>query len=317
MAAHTERMERFKNTIFKQCEEINGTRTEMFRLLKELTTSKTPEKVLISEEAKFPVTKNVNSISLTKGEEERIKNGAGNKSIKTSENEEAVEAPGAQPIAYYLKHKIDEKLIKGLVHNNRYINSRSGTRVGKKKGKEHKVLHEGPTYDAILKKKITKKEDIRGNFEIPCSICGLKHLKALVDQGYNVAEHVFPVNFVILDIKENEKMPFILGTPFLTTAKPTIKFDTCTITLRSGKSKLSFHRISDSSCIIDKGVKNDIEPIAPIMTVNRLVLEWEERIKLHLEKEMKFNQWMSNNFKNKQPGHVKVEGGMDDKGEVT
>ncbi|GJV20546.1 hypothetical protein Tco_1369566 [Tanacetum coccineum] len=76
-------------------------------------------------------------------------------------------------------------------------------------------------------------------------------------------------------------------------------------------------RISDSSCIIDKGVKNDIEPIAPIMTVNRLVLEWEERIKVHLEKEMKFNQWMSNNFKNKQPTPVKVEGGMDDKGEVT
>ncbi|GKA52756.1 MAK10-like protein [Tanacetum coccineum] len=84
---------------------------------------------------------------------------------------------------------------------------------------------------------------------------------------------------------------------------------------RSGKSKVSFHRIFDSSCITDKGVKNDIEPIAPIMTVNRLVLEWEERIKLHLEKEMKFNQWRSNNFKNKQLAPVKVEGGMDDTGE--
>ncbi|GKB62852.1 hypothetical protein Tco_0919038 [Tanacetum coccineum] len=70
MAAHTERMERFENTIFKQREEINGRMTEMFGLLKELTTSRTPEKVLIREEAKFPVTKNVNSISLTKGDEE-------------------------------------------------------------------------------------------------------------------------------------------------------------------------------------------------------------------------------------------------------
>ncbi|GKA31197.1 hypothetical protein Tco_0717502 [Tanacetum coccineum] len=68
MAAHTKRMERFKNTVFKQCEEINGRITEMFGLLKELTTSRTPEKVLIREEAKFPITKNVNSISLTKGE---------------------------------------------------------------------------------------------------------------------------------------------------------------------------------------------------------------------------------------------------------
>ncbi|GKD73076.1 hypothetical protein Tco_1331358 [Tanacetum coccineum] len=131
-----------------------------------------------------------------------------------------------------------------------------------------------------------------------------------------VVEHIFLVDFVILDIKENEKRPFIFGTPFLIIAKATIKFDTYTITLRSGKSKVSFHRIFDSSCITDKGVKNDIEPITPIMTVNRLVIEWEERIKLHLEKEMKFNPWRSNNFKNKQPAPVKVERGMDDE-EVT
>ncbi|GJV32763.1 zinc finger, CCHC-type containing protein [Tanacetum coccineum] len=182
----------------------------------------------------------------------------------------------------------------------------------------------------VLKKKITKKEDIGGNFEIPYSIGDLKQVNALVDQGSDVnimpysaymkltderpaktdirlslasysyiyplgivedvlvevGEHVFPIDFIILDIKENKKGPFILGTPFLTTANATIKFDTGTITLRSGKSKVSFHRISNPSCITDKGVKNDIEPIAPIMTVNRLVLEWEERTKLHLEKEV-------------------------------
>ncbi|GKE28297.1 hypothetical protein Tco_1443681, partial [Tanacetum coccineum] len=64
MAAHTERMERFENAIFKQREGINSRMTEMFGLLKELTTSRTPKKVLIREEAKFLVTKNVNSISL-------------------------------------------------------------------------------------------------------------------------------------------------------------------------------------------------------------------------------------------------------------
>ncbi|GJY41536.1 putative reverse transcriptase domain-containing protein, partial [Tanacetum coccineum] len=46
------------------------------------------------------------------------------------------------------------------------------------------------------------------------------------------AEHVYPVDFVILDIKEDEKRPFILGVPFLTTAKAVIKFDKGTITLR-------------------------------------------------------------------------------------
>ncbi|GJT63576.1 hypothetical protein Tco_1015056 [Tanacetum coccineum] len=52
-------------------EEINDRMAEMFGLLKELTTSRAPKNMLIREEAKSPVTKNVNSISLTRKEEER------------------------------------------------------------------------------------------------------------------------------------------------------------------------------------------------------------------------------------------------------
>nr|GEV28909.1 MAK10-like protein [Tanacetum cinerariifolium] len=258
MASHTERMERFENAIFKQREEINNKMTEMFRLLKELTTSRTPEKVLIREEAKFPVTKNVNSIPLAREEEERsnktnvtpdntempikikipvkeveMNNEVECKLIKMAEEEETTEVPSSQPVEYYLKHGINEKLIKGLVDNHRFNDSLSTSRARKTKRKTYNISPKGP---------------------------------------------------------EDEKRPFILGTPFLTTAKAVIKFDEGTITLRSGKSKISFHRIPESPCKIKKGVKNDIEPIAPIMTVNRLVLEWEERIKLHLEKEMKFNQ---------------------------
>ncbi|GJR66705.1 reverse transcriptase domain-containing protein [Tanacetum coccineum] len=132
-----------------------------------------------------------------------------------------------------------------------------------------------------------------------------------------VAEHVYPVDFLILDIKEDEKRPFILGTPFLTTAKAVIKFDKGTITLRSRKSKISFHRIPEPLCKGEKGIKNDIEPIAPTMTVNRLVLEWEEKIKLHQEKEMEFDRWRNKNFKNERPTSVKIEDEIDDEGEVT
>ncbi|GJZ57368.1 zinc finger, CCHC-type containing protein [Tanacetum coccineum] len=392
MAAHTERMERFENAIFKQREEINDRMAEMFGLLKELTTSRAPKKVLIREEAKYPVTKNVNSISLTRGEEEKndennvttvndiektngsdtempvkkaekeneAENGTKNEPIKRAEREEVVEAPSSQPVGYYLKHRINEKLIEGLVDNHRFNDSLSGVRVGKMKGKTYNLLPRGPVYEAILKKKITRKEDIGGNFEIPCNIGGLKHMNALVDQGsdvnimplstymkltderpaetdirlslashsyiyplgiaedvlVDVAGYVYPVDFMILDIREDEKRPFILGTPFLTTAKAVIKFDKGTITLRSGKSKISFHRIPESLGKVEKGIKNDIEPIAPTMTVNRLVLEWEERIKLHQEKEMEFDQWRSKNFKNKHPALVEVKGEKNE-GEVT
>ncbi|GJU17805.1 zinc finger, CCHC-type containing protein [Tanacetum coccineum] len=386
-------MERFENAIFKQREEINDRMTEMFRLLKELTTSRAPKKVLIREEAKSSVTKSVNSISLIREGEEKsdkydvatgddsektygpitevpvkeaetknkAENKAKNKPIKKPKKEEIVEAPSSQPIEYYLKHMINEKLIEGLVDNNRFNDSLSGVRLGKTKGKTYNLSSRGPVYEAILKKKITKKEDNRGKFEIPCNIGGLKHVNALVDQGFDVnvmpystymkltderptktdiklslasqsyiyplgiaedvlvevAEHVYPVDFMILDIKEDKKRSFILGTPFLTTAKAVIKFDKGTITLRYEKSKIIFHMIPECLRKIERGVKNDREPIAPTMTVNRLVLEWEERIKLHLKRKMEFDQWRSKNFKGKHPALVKVEGEMDDEGKVT
>ncbi|GJU59378.1 zinc finger, CCHC-type containing protein [Tanacetum coccineum] len=347
----------------QQQEEINDGMTEMSGLLKELTTSKAPEKVLIREDAKSSFTKSINSISLAKREEERndkdgiaandglnetdteipvkeaekenkAEGGTKIEPIKRTENDKVVEVPSSQPIKYYLKHDINEKLIEGLVDNHRFNDSLLGVRVRKVKGKTYNVSPRGAVYEAILKKKITRKEYIGGNFEIPCNIGGLKGINALVDQGSDmnvmplstymkltdewsaetnirlslashsyiyplgieedvlveVVEHVYPVDFMILDIKEDEKRPFILGTPFLTTSKAIIKFNKGTITLRSGKSKISFYRIPESLYKVERGIKNDIEPIAPITIINRLVLEWEERIKLHLEKEMKFDR---------------------------
>ncbi|GJW13505.1 MAK10-like protein [Tanacetum coccineum] len=267
MEAHTKRMERFENAIFKQREGINSRMTKIFRLLNELTTSRTLKKVLIREEANFPVTKNVNSISLIKGEEEKS-----NKTEVTPDNNEKPTKTEAKMPAKKAEAKNGTENEAG----NKSIDTPENEEAVEKKGKAYKVLPGGPVYDAIIKKKITKKEDIRGNFEISYNIGDLKHVNTLVDQGSDVnvmpystymkltdkrpaetdirlslarhsyiyplgiiqdllvevAEHVFLIDFVILDIKENEKRPFILGTSFLTTAKATIKFDTCTITLR-------------------------------------------------------------------------------------
>ncbi|GKB57816.1 hypothetical protein Tco_0914002 [Tanacetum coccineum] len=336
--------------------------TKMFRLLTELTTNRSPEKVLIRDEAKFLVTKNVNSISLARGEEEKSdktdetldntvkptiteteilvmeakrSNETKNKPIKKAERKEVVEVLSSRPVEYYLKQRINEKLIEGLVDNNRFNDSLSRVRVGKVKGKTYNVLPRWPIYEAILKKKITKKEDIRGNFEIPCSIGGLKYVNALVDQGSDVNVMHYSTYMKLTDKRHAEtdirlslashsyiyplgiaEDVLVKGTPFLTTAKAAIKFDEGTITLRSGKSKISFHRIPDSPCMTEKGVKNDIVPIAPTMTVNRLVLEWEVRIKLHLEREMEFNQQRSKNFKGKHPTLITTKGGIKDKREV-
>ncbi|GJS91751.1 zinc finger, CCHC-type containing protein [Tanacetum coccineum] len=188
---------------------------------------------------------------------------------KNKENESAG-ASDSRAVRYYLNHKINEKLIEGLVENHRFNDSLSAARVGKMKRKTYNLLPRGPVYEAILKENITKKEDIGGNFEIPCNIG----------------------------------------------AKDMIKFDKGTITLRFGKSKISFHRILEPNCKIKKGIKNDIEPIAPMMTINRLVLDWEEKIRLHQEKEMKFDQWRSKIFNNEHPAFIKEECEVENKGEV-
>ncbi|GKE96668.1 hypothetical protein Tco_1581523 [Tanacetum coccineum] len=200
-------------------------------------------------------------------------NRTGNESIKTPENDEAVEASGSQPVAYYLKHKINKKLIKGLVNNNKFNNSRSGTRVGKKKGKEYKILPGGPAYDVILKKKITRKEDIGGNFKIPCSIGDLKHVNALVDQGsdMNVMPHSTYMKLtnerpaetnIRLSLASHSYIyPLGIAKDVLVEAAKhaSIKFDKGTITLRSGKSKASPRMGGKDKASLGKG--DAVQPI--------------------------------------------------------
>ncbi|GJX50688.1 MAK10-like protein [Tanacetum coccineum] len=262
-------MYRFENDIFKQKDEINNRMTEMFGLLKELMTSRAPEKVLMREEAKHPVTENINYISLIKGEEEKndndntptgdsiekpdgsdawlplkeaekdneAKNETKSEPIKSAEKEltqskekEAVEVPSSQPIGYYLKHRINEKLIEGLVENHRFNDSLSAARVGKMKQK---------TYNLLPRRKLT--DERPAEIDIRLSLASHSYIYPLgiaEDVLVDVVGYVYPVDFVILDIKEDEKRPFILGTPFLTTAEAVIKFDKGTVTLRSKRASL-------------------------------------------------------------------------------
>ncbi|GKD71374.1 hypothetical protein Tco_1325464 [Tanacetum coccineum] len=282
-------------------EEINDRMAKMFRLLKELMTSRAPEKVLIKEETKSPVTKNVNSISLARGEEEK----KGNDDMTADDS--INETDTKMPIQCSL----------------------SRARVGKVKGKTYDLLARGPVYEAILKKKITRKEDIGGNFEIPCNIGSLKHINALIHQGSKVNDMPLSTYMKLTDERPaktdirlslaSHSYIYPLGIAedvLVDVVGHLYPIDFVMLDKKSRKSKISIHMIHESLCKVEKGIKNDIEPIASTMTVNRLVLEWEEKIKLYLEKEMKFDQWRSKIFKGKHPALVELEGEMDDEGEV-
>ncbi|GKE00181.1 hypothetical protein Tco_1388164 [Tanacetum coccineum] len=64
-------MERLEISILKQPDEINNRMGEMFRLVKEFTAIRALKKVLIREEGRHPITKNVNSISIIQIKEEK------------------------------------------------------------------------------------------------------------------------------------------------------------------------------------------------------------------------------------------------------
>ena len=51
---------------------------------------------------------------------------------------------------------------------------------------------------------------------------------------------IFPVDFVVLDFKEDENVPLILGMPFLYTSKAIIDVYDGTLTLRVGEESCKF-----------------------------------------------------------------------------
>ncbi|GKB28071.1 hypothetical protein Tco_0867472, partial [Tanacetum coccineum] len=122
-------------------EEINDKMTEMFRLLKELTASRTPEKSAkdnaMSGDSIKKLDKSDAVVPLKEVEKENeAENGIENESFKITEKkltqieeEESVEAPRSQPVGYYLKHKLNKKLVEGLSENQRFNHSLSATQV--------------------------------------------------------------------------------------------------------------------------------------------------------------------------------------------
>ncbi|GKF99733.1 hypothetical protein Tco_0301424 [Tanacetum coccineum] len=92
--------------------------------------------------------------------ENEAENGTKNYPIKSAEKEltqaeekEAVETPNSHPVGYYLKHRINEKLIEGLVENHRFNESLSAARVGKMKRKTYNLLPRGPVMKQSLRKR--------------------------------------------------------------------------------------------------------------------------------------------------------------------
>ncbi|XP_050916140.1 uncharacterized protein LOC127131254 [Lathyrus oleraceus] len=146
---------------------------------------------------------------------------------------------------------------------------------------EHVLLAE--TCSAILQGiKIPVKKKDRGSVTIPCTIRNRTFKKALIDLGfgdhsvkrpYGVVEDVmvkigkflFSVDFVILEMPEDEEIPLILGRPFLETGRCMIDIEEGTMTLKVYVEELKIDVRNTIKYKYDIGTSHTIEVINQVI----------------------------------------------------
>ncbi|GJR73336.1 hypothetical protein Tco_0085701 [Tanacetum coccineum] len=81
----------------------------------------------------------------------------------------------------------------------------------------------------------------------------VKHPKGIAKNVLvGIGKFVFPVDFIILDMPEDVKVPLILGRPFLSTAYAKIDVFKRKITLRVGDEKIIFKSVKPASSLIKR-----------------------------------------------------------------
>ncbi|GJX48466.1 hypothetical protein Tco_0273656 [Tanacetum coccineum] len=79
----------------------------------------------------------------------------------------------------------------------------------------------------------------------------IKHPRGIAENVLvRIGKSIFPIDFIILDIPEDNDVPLILGQPFLSTAHAKIDIFKIKITLRVGEEKLVFKSIKPATSII-------------------------------------------------------------------
>nr|GEZ47024.1 hypothetical protein [Tanacetum cinerariifolium] len=121
-----------------------------------------------------------------------------------------------------------------------------------------------------INKSIPRKEKDPGSFTLPCFINNVCFDNALAELGASInrsvkypkgiaknvlvciGKSVFLVNFIILDMPEDIKVPLILERPFLSTAYATIDVLKRKISLRVGEEKIIFKSVKPASSLIKR-----------------------------------------------------------------
>ncbi|GJV34138.1 retrovirus-related pol polyprotein from transposon TNT 1-94 [Tanacetum coccineum] len=81
----------------------------------------------------------------------------------------------------------------------------------------------------------------------------VKHPKGIAENVLvGIGKFIFPIDFIILDMHEDDKVPLILGRPFLSTTHAKIDVFKRKITLRVGDEKIIFKSMKPASSLIKR-----------------------------------------------------------------
>ncbi|GJU05502.1 hypothetical protein Tco_1121932 [Tanacetum coccineum] len=122
-----------------------------------------------------------------------------------------------------------------------------------KKGSYGPQFSEAYSYGAShIDKSIPKKEKDLGSFTLPCYINNVCFENSQANIGASVLVRVFLIDFIILDMLKDIKVPLILERPFLSTARAKIDVFKRKITLGVGEERIIFKSVKPASNLIKR-----------------------------------------------------------------
>ena len=131
----------------------------------------------------------------------------------------------------------------------------------KRKLEEHETVILTKESSAILQKKLPPKLKDPGSSKLglgevkSTTIClqladrSIKYPRGVTeDVLVKVDKFIFPADFIVLDMDEDEVIPLILGRPFLATGRTLIDVQQGKLVLRVGEDEVTFDEIGRASC---------------------------------------------------------------------
>ncbi|GKA04047.1 putative ribonuclease H-like domain-containing protein [Tanacetum coccineum] len=182
-----------------------------------------------------------------------------------------------------------------------FLSRLNGYYCEEKKGSYGPQFSKAYSEASHINNSIPRKEKDPGCFTLPCFSNNDYFDNALSDLGASVSDRTmkypngiaknvlvgigkknFPVDFIILDMFEDIKVPLILGRPFLSTARAKIDVFKRKITLRVGEEKIIFKSVKLSSSLIKRVYmlelrRYQVDDLMPTIKEGEVVEEFRAR----------------------------------------